>query len=188
MSVKALAMRNALLVACKMADVDPREVNPKQGYLLDGQVGNYVRLPYKGALMGSHEREVQVREGDGVPFLQWLNNASATANSLDSITDANHLHERPLRAKRSKVKKLDSHDIMTNGGLVAHILEHGPLEGGDRSGTLWKLACLARDDGMPSNECVHLVTQADAAWGKFHGRADASQQLSRIVQRVYREN
>lgn len=48
--VTAKDMRRALKVAYAAIELPAKEANPKSEQLKPGQVGNYVRLPYKGAL------------------------------------------------------------------------------------------------------------------------------------------
>ena len=48
--VTAAEMRRALKVAYAAIELPAKEANPKSETLKPGQVGNYVRLPYKGAL------------------------------------------------------------------------------------------------------------------------------------------
>lgn len=49
--IEAKVMRRALKVAYMAIDLPAKEANPKSETLREGQLGNYVRLPYPGALI-----------------------------------------------------------------------------------------------------------------------------------------
>jgi len=64
--VPAAYMRRALMAACKACRYDPKEVNPKQETLNpDKPFGNYVRLPYYGALANGTPIDRFVIDEDG---------------------------------------------------------------------------------------------------------------------------
>lgn len=72
------------------------------------------------------------------------------------------------------------------GGLAFTIWKDGPLDGGDRSGALYKLGVHLHDDGMHTfDECLTILTHADKSWGKFYGRADAETRLLEILEKVW---
>ena len=76
--VQAQAMRRALKVAYTTIDLQAREANPKQESLRPDQLGNYVRLPFKGGLGHSLDRQVMMYdwgiESDGRPAqaVEWF--------------------------------------------------------------------------------------------------------------------
>ena len=78
--VTAKDMRRALKVAYAAIELPAKEANPKSEQLKPGQVGNYVRMPYKGALSNKGNPLKQTfmagwdAQGDGVPVpcSDWL--------------------------------------------------------------------------------------------------------------------
>ena len=74
-------VRRALLGACQIVAAPTKEINPKQVELPEGSIGNYVRLPYPGALARGavrraieaanllpHGRRTMVSPADGEPI------------------------------------------------------------------------------------------------------------------------
>lgn len=201
--VPAAVMRNALLAACAALDYKPKEVNPKQSSLGDNQLGNYVRLPYYGALTNMHEGGWQ-RDRH---FFDWDDVDGCHPHGVGSYMSLEYFldHVKPTAtADLEAVAQLYKpptvhHSVNTEAGLEAsHILPRvdalaytiwrdGPLPGSDRSSTLAHLAHLCREAGISTTEAYVVVASADARWGKFQpeGRADAEQQLTAIVERAY---
>lgn len=193
--VPAATMRRALMAACKAVGYDPKEVNPKQETLEDGKLGNYVRLPYYGALtLGPRERMADRY------FVQPSPEATVDAYKLtleEFLATVQHTHPAdlekvaalwrpPTPAKITGPTPKHVEAITTNlGGLTHTIWRDGPFESKDRSGTLMKLAHLLRREGLSLSAAFVVVKDADARWGKFHGRDDCDEQITKIVERAY---
>lgn len=202
--VPAHTMRRALLVASQVAGTPTREVNPKQEDLPAGSVGNYVRLPYPGAVPpASSEPVVATRwvydpsddHTSYLPVLTFVSDAIFHRSDPSAFDAAAKLwvppapvtfHARPPLGTFSMAPK-DVSDILPKlGGLTFTVFRDGPfVEGGDRSATLMKLAHLCREDGLHPMEARAVLEAADLDWGKFWKRRDGAVQLARMVERAY---
>lgn len=64
------------------------------------------------------------------------------------------------------------------------VFRDGPTTG-DRSGGLVYLAHSCARSGLTHDECVTLLLDADARWGKFSKRHDCERQIGLIAGRAY---
>lgn len=188
MVVPAETMRRALMAACVVCQYRPNEVNPKQEHLPAGKVGNYVRLPYYGALNADNPDRY---------FVDATTSAQTLTQFLETVqtTATTDLEETSLLWTPPTVV----HEVDTNAGLdaascvalldgLSHtIWRDGPLEGSDRSSTLAHLAHLCSERGLTQQQAYTVIVSADLRWGKFQpeGRADAEEQLLAITERAY---
>ena len=189
--VPAAIMRRALLVACEVAEVPTTEVNPKQETLAEGQLGNYVRLPYVGALNAtrSTERQVYPRNGGAaIPLPKFLAGAEcslARRSNLEQVASLLSFEPKTLDGSAEMKVELNNALLARLSPLTRKILEDGPFEGGDRSGTLCKLAGKCQKDGLSPDETLAVLSSADADWGKFLRRPGGERYLVQIVEKVY---
>lgn len=198
--VPARTMRRALLVACGLADVSAREVNPKSEELAEGQLGNYVRLPYFGAIatperMQLNGARVMLYGGPGdwrayepYPLDIWVDLAYESRTDPDVLTEIASYWVPPAPAVarpeiqpyrgelREVTTKLDGH------GYV--VFRDGPATG-DRSGGLVYLAHSCARSGLTFDEAFAVLWNADERWGKYHDRADGQRQVEKIIERAY---
>jgi hypothetical protein len=183
-------MRRALLVACGVAEASTREVNPKQESLEPDQLGNYVRLPYTDAQYSARFVYSLMGDGTSMPVEKFVAAALATRARTEDLEAAAGLWTPPPAPKRVLTPEVE-HDIDISeitpklGGLAYTILNEGPLDGGDRSTTLARLAHLCFEDGLTPEEALAVLESADLEWGKFHARRDGFAQLERMVDRAY---
>lgn len=197
----AAIMRNALLVACQVAGVSAREVNPKSdgSNLTEGQMGNYIRLPYPGAL-AAHGA---VYDLDSTRTMIAASETSIGFHSIDHFVGAATNHRTPLGVlckaaalyvppEKLVVERLAS-DAPYEGDLVDRMLPY-TLEQfeedmpDDRSGALQRLAALcARQRRKPFEpaEILELLYAADDRWRKYADRSDRDLRLVEIVERAY---
>lgn len=198
--VPSVLMRSALQVACEVVRYQPKEIYPKQTELVDGSPGNYIRLPYPGALLVSGaesqaraRRVVLEMEGaSGTPLLLEDFVRRAWENRVGrSVLESAASLAKPPRSRPRLVRDLTEEDhtplVPAMGGLSYSIWKDGPLEGSDRSSTLFKLAHSLKKDGFTVDQAFSLVRNADGRWGKFADRADGDQRLWEILERVYDE-
>lgn len=183
----ALMVRNALLAACQCVDAPTKEINPKQVTLSEGQVGNYVRLPYPGN--GAPGRQVVLddeKELELEDFILLADRSAAVSQDLVRMAD---LYVPPAPPAPPKHVWVDSNTTAVErlDGLAFTIWRDGPLDGSDRSDTLWKLCALMRENGnITFNEALDLLLDADRRWGKFHVRGvSGEQQLSRMLSKAW---
>lgn len=188
--VTSKVMRNALLMAHKVADYPAREVNPKQVDVSATKVGNYVRLPYVGGLVATPERRVILDDSDNPVSLDIF-----VLAALDARTSSTRLEEIASMWVEPKVTRVildieGSEDLDSSlrmaSPLARIIWRDGPLEGQDRSTALTRLAHVcSRSDVTPSMARI-IVASADQRWGKYHLRGEAGQtELDKIIQRAY---
>lgn len=192
--VPAWVMRRALLVACDIADVPPKEVNPKQEHV-EG-VGNYVRLPYP--MYGAHGTQVFVNHaGRPLTFAQALYEAEADVNDPYVIEAAAELWVPPVKSTRQLAMNIDGHDVIERGlphhlasrlsklPLTRTLMERGPGEDGDRSSAMVHLAHLCQENWFDPDEILAVLIEADLVWGKYIRRDHSDRELRRIVERVF---
>ncbi|MDA2921314.1 hypothetical protein MYX76_17785, partial [Desulfobacterota bacterium AH_259_B03_O07] len=74
--IKAKEIRHGLNYACGKVE-ESLEVFPKQGFLRDGEIGNYINLPYFGGLNNTPERRVIVDSNTfkPIPLADFLSHA-----------------------------------------------------------------------------------------------------------------
>lgn len=183
--VPAATMRRALLAACQVIKYLPKEVNPKQETLNpDKRYGNYVRLPYYGA-MNIHPCDRFVIDEDGpMGWETFVNEALDTRNMPELYEAVAELYDPPpekivhnLGAGTKELSEL--WPILPP--VVKLIFENGPL-GGDRSGAMVKCALMLRDEGWTPQGIFWVIEAMDDKLGKFTGRADRQEQIEKIVQ------
>jgi hypothetical protein len=188
--VSATAMRNMQLVAHQVADMDPKEVNPKQTDVTAHKYGNYVRLPYMGGAVHTPDRRVIITDQQTpIPLDVFLDEAASSANTPEMIMQIASMYQPPKQQHVVIDISDPSNDLAegmrTISPLGYVIWRDGPLEGRDRSRTLVRLAHLCKDSEMSPSACSMVIRDADRRWGKFHERPNGDMEIDKIVQRVY---
>jgi len=195
--VPAATMRNALLAVHQMLDIRATEVNPKQTSL-DGLkgFGNYVRLPYPGALMynGCTENGRQMvynpDHGDKLlvavdTFVEWAHDARSPLAAYEKLAN---LYVPPPPPKTVTID-----DVASDAEIVAKKLSkdgylafrYGPKDGYDRSDSLARLGHLCLQSNLTASEAFVVLRDADRRWGKFFDRPDCDDQLMKLVTNAY---
>lgn len=185
-------MRDALLAACQIVGAPMKEINPKQYDLAEGQLGNYVRLPYAG--------DGRVAEGRNVilpaPALPPYNVGTFALLAWSGCADMADL-EAVAALYRPPVKVRPPAPVRPSGGrtggperelggLAFTIWRDGPLDSGDRSDTLFHLASIMREEGrLTFAEALSLLIDADTRWGKFMQRPNGEQYLERLLEKAW---
>jgi len=189
--VPAADMRRALLVACGIAEVTVREVNPKQERLDEGQLGNYVRLPYPGvAINHDADRQVMVRPGLHVPYdyETFVADAEASQVSLDTLRSVSRYYEPTQKAESRDTYEPYTGDLLKLarklGGRGYVVFKNGPVTG-DRSAALQYVAHYAFEGDLTYDQAFTLVEDLDQRLGKYVGRSDRDRRLHDIVGRAY---
>lgn len=194
--VTAKEMRRALKVAYAAIELPAKEANPKSEQLKPGQVGNYVRLPYKGALgMGySPLRQTFMvgwdATGDGMPIgcTDWLYEFDGSCQtSADTIRDWSSRYREPERKVIVDLDALDDDElrpvIQRLPGDLKLFVEKGPMS--DRSAGLVALGYKLRQARYTAKEIYSILRVADMLWGnKYGARPDGDKWLVDIVERV----
>jgi hypothetical protein len=193
--VDAKLMRYALVVACKLADVPPKEVNPKQTDLKASglKLGNYVRLPYPGGQAAIRDGVALTRQvvldgetGELLSLRDFVDGVELTTPSALRQAADLYVPEAPSRGPTPIIEPSSLDGTRLNRHCQM-IFDNGPLGDGDRSGALARLAhglrkCFPDD---PGTALVYL-RDADLRWGKYHNRAGGERELLKMIERAYR--
>jgi hypothetical protein len=185
--IPAATMRRAFLAAHQAVNYPAKEVNPKQESAGTGY-GNYVRLPYPNAIEGRYDERYILDDNDEpLPLQRFLPEAlqqRATFEQLDGIAQ---LWKEPQRVHViHQETSADVKSILRKAGAIPYVIwRDGPLEGADRSSTLFRLACKLRDAGCTAGESFAVLKSGDSRWGKFYLRSDGDQELIKIIERSY---
>lgn len=192
--MEARLVREALLGVCQVVDAPTKEINPKSiGFDDPATLGNYVRLPYPGAMAHTSaiwpSRRVMVTpSGSAIPLTVFLPEAERHLASLEDMKRLQALYEPPKRIVpvRPSAGRLEGDIYKRMSGLAWTIFQEGPREGMGRGHTLYKLACLLVEGGHHTpDEVYQLCWEADQAWGKFHVRPNGEAQVLRVVERAH---
>ena len=189
--IPAKVMREALLAVCQIAQYEPREVNPKS----DGEgqpetfLSNYVRLPYRG--MGASGRQVVLDPQRGhlpMRVQEYVDKAWANRTQPEILQAAAELYVPAPPKQHVAIEEYggDLEDLRKRlNGIANTVFLGGPLEGSDRSSTLFKLVHKIKDSGLLPGEALVLLRDADRRYGKYYERTDCEQQLANIIRAVY---
>lgn len=190
--VAAKSMRRALMAACKVLDYNPKEVNPKAEGPRPGTkgYGNFVRLPYGGALSdiesfeGKKERVFFDMDGKELSVVEALDRIDAFRTSTEALETVAALYTPPPPPL---------HEIDYDAGLdVLNVLKlcdgktytiwkDGPLPGSDRSSTLVRLTHLCLERGLDATQAYAVVNSADKRWGKYNDQG-RPEELAHIIE------
>lgn len=185
--VHAATMRRAFLAAHQAIKYPAKEVNPKQESAGSGY-GNYVRLPYPGVLQRAPENRFILDDQDAYMGLdEFVELAMARRTTMEQLESIASLWKPPTRTHINDLETtLDLRRILHKVGPVPYIIwRDGPIEGSDRSSTLFRLACKVRDAELTPAEALAVLRSADQRWGKFHTRIDGERELIKIIERSY---
>lgn len=194
--VPAKHMRRALQAACKAVGYDPKEVNPKAEGPRAGTkgLGNFVRLPYGGALADAwrpQARYMMTELSTPLTLSHWLSYLEAFPGRTCPL-------DLELTSALWTPPTVAHHEVDYEAGLdvqpILHLLDgrtwtiwkDGPLPGSDRSTTLARLAHECAERGITATQAFAVIKSADERWGgKFANRADGVEQMARIVGNAY---
>jgi hypothetical protein len=188
--VPAAMMRRALKMAYLAIDLPAKEANPKQETLRPDQLGNYVRLPYKGGLYSTPERQVMTagwdRHSDGtpIPFEEFMGIDMQTP--MPTIEKwASKWYEPPRHQIQYDGPPADIERVIANmPAKVQRLILQGPKN--DRSAAMVALAHRLRDGGAAPNETLSVLLHVDNTWGKHYSeRPDGIKYVQDIVERAY---
>ena len=187
--VPATTMRRAFLAAHQAIQYPAKEVNPKQEDPGAG-FGNYVRLPYPHGFSGIPENRYVLDDNDEPMTLeQFVNVAMLHRTSRGDLQEIADKWVPPVKHAVQFTETTDDVNQLLRrmSPLPWVIWRDGPLEGRDRSSTMYRMTCLIRQDGFTPQETFMLVKTADERWGKFHLRRDCDKEIIRLVERVFSE-
>lgn len=186
--IEARVMRRALLAAHAVAKVPAKEINPKQeetsGY------GNYVRLPYPGALFEPSSVRYMLDNSDNPISLEtFVNEAIRCRTIKEDLEPLAQLYTPKSPARFSANIAAMPVDLAKTilSPYTLRMFIDGPMPDSDRSGTLVRLAYKLKADNVPAPMAYAVIRAADLRWGKFHLREDGEQHLNKIIADVYGE-
>lgn len=180
-------MRQALIAACDIGSIPHKEVNPKSETLDDDQLGNFVRLPYKGTFGGEPTDRQTIVDLNGVPLPPelFLPEAALMATEPFQFGEvARDYYVVPVRP-RATVTAAEGPwmERLNRPALMA--LEDGPRYEGDRSGWLWRIGGYCAEDGLDEDETVEFLALADQRHtAKYAHRRDAETRYREIARKV----
>jgi hypothetical protein len=184
--VEAKHMRRMFLAAHKVAELNPKEVNPKQETLARGQVGNYVRLPYPSGYSAT-ERVIVGRKIEKIDLSDFLEMAHGSMVSKDVVIQLSDYYVPPTieyTAQQPTMDMMEASRRLTPLGRT--IFKDGPIVGRDRSTTLTHLAHECRKAGLAPEDALIILEDADTRWGKYLMRGEAGRkELIKLLERAY---
>ena len=185
--IPAPIMRRAFLAAHEAVKVPAKEVNPKQEEATG--LGNYVRLPYPNGINEMPENRYVLSEAtlEPISLKEFLTEAKQTRTSINLLRPLAELHKPRKRASLDVTSvRLDVQEALDYvSPYVATVWRNGPVGSLDRSNILCMLVHKMREYGTPMNHAYTILVDADKRWGKFHNRADGTEQLVKIVEDIY---
>ncbi len=183
--IEASHMRRMFLAAHQVAGVPAKEVNPKQEHLSNGQVGNYVRLPYPGGI--TERRIVEPTSLQPYSLEVFTEKAWAQRTPPEVIINLASYWQPP--AAPAQITTQPTHDMMTAAAALSPlgrvIFRDGPLPDRDRSSTLLRLAYECHTAGLAPEDCLLIMEDADLRWGKFMIRPNGQQELVKMIWKAY---
>ena len=189
--VLAQSMRRALKVAYAAIDLPAKEANPKSEQLREGQLGNYVRLPFKGSMVENCRRQVmthgwdQKSDGEPIQVRRWLYEFDHRT-APETIEHWASKWREPKRERIEHVSPVSDEKMeqlmVTLPGDLFNFIKTGPTH--DRSGGLVSLAYKLRQLGLTPDEIYACVDVADQRWGKYTQRPNRESFILDIVERV----
>ncbi len=179
-------MRRMFLAAHQVTGLNPKEVNPKQEKLANGQLGNYVRLPYPD--YGNGVRYMVDRQGNKISLSDFVPEAIATRVTPTKVAEIADYYQPPKVA--TITVGAPSHDMAQAARqltpLGRAIFRDGPIEGRDRSTTLTHLAHECRKASLNPEDAMSILEDADLRWGKYLMRGETGRlELEKLLVRAY---
>lgn len=191
---KAGHMRRTLLGATQIARASTKEINPKQEEMIEGQLGNYVRLPYPNVMVsyGSPYLRRVVVDSSGMPyqFDTFVEQAHANRTNPALFEQYQTLWNPPKKTHQTQKLTItadeigDLPDTYMMSKRTHHAFAYGPFEDSDRSSFLFRLGRYLVEDGYSPDDALALLVNADERWGKYMARGDVHE-IEKIVSKVF---
>ncbi len=190
--VPAATMRRALKCAYSAIGLPAKEANPKQERLYPHQLGNYVRLPYKGASDTLTERQTFTvghdSEQDGTPIgvdeffdtFEYTPAATLTKWAGQWFEPSKTQIDAPeLQADDTAAEQMVS---VSAPELLRFFLE-GPRSGDRSQGLVGLVRGLAKKRMFTPAEIWSIAASADRRWCKYYQRPNWEDYISDVVSR-----
>ena len=182
-------VRTGLIAACDVVGAPTKEVNPKQVKLSDRGWGNGVRLPYgKNRPRGGYN---EMTNPDAtismIPVHAFTKKAMESLVTPEAWEAVTALYSPPEALSEEEGMPQAAAYGVALRGLPGAIRKNGPRRTpdkphGDRSATLFSLACAMIRDGYELPVIAGELELADREWGgKYARRPDGRQRLWKMV-------
>ena len=190
--IPAWVMRRCFKVAYAAIGLDAKEINPKSEVLLPAQLGNYVRLPYKGGLILGSGRQCMMREwtpandGQPCPFKDWMYYISRTTPFSDPAQVAHWASkwfERPRRTSDVAVGDPAKVQHLTARLSANWVRRWNEGDVTDRSSAFMALAYWCAEHGWSAQDTFDVLWWCP--WNKYFDRASGDSYVKDIVERAY---
>jgi len=185
-AMPAVDVREGLLGACAVVEAPAKEVNPKQVELSERGWGNGMRLPY-GRLRrpgGGQEMKDPSVTFSMMPVTIFVPKALAHRTAAETWEAVRAIYSPPEAFPLPPVGDPPSGPMK---GLAGHVRRYGPRPTvdkpqGDRSATLFNLACAMTRQGYDQRAIIRELEDADTEWGgKYTDRPDGDRILWKMV-------
>lgn len=190
--VPAATMRRALKVAYAAIDLPAKEANPKSEQLRATQLGNYVRLPYKGGLVRTGERQVMMQgwasgtDGSVMSLERFISHSvhnEVFSNMVTLDKWAAKWYEPPRRAINLDIDV--TADALTLADRLPSTWRTVWLDGAvrDRSATFVAMAYDLARRGWKPQDVFNVLWFCP--WNKYRDRHDGEVYVQDIVERAF---
>lgn len=183
----ARSVREGLIGVCSVVDAPIKEVNPKQIELTGKGWGNGVRLPYP--FFHAPGRNVVLSGGVEMTPESFASTALSSRCTPEAWKAVRAVYKPPEPPPPRNVYQYGGGTLE---GLAGAIRRGGPrpIHGkpeGDRSSTLFNLACAMVRQGYDNGAIMKELESADEDWGaKYAKRLDGRQRLWETVVKASR--
>jgi len=187
--VAARVAREGLIGVCDIVDAPTKEVNPKQVTLVGRKIGNGMRLPYP--VDRQPTRNEMVDGHSSITVADFVAEALETRITPENWEQAHDLYRRnePAPVRRTSY----SYTGRRLTGMAEAIRRTGPRQTpdkphGDRSMTLFSLACAMIRQSYGDGDIINELKSADEDWGgKYAKRPDGKERLEGVLESAHRE-
>lgn len=189
----ARVVRDGLIGVCNIVDAPIKEVNPKQISLVGKKIGNGMRLPYPALREPTqHEmvnpKAIYSQMPTPALFVEEALETRVSAEDWESAVELFKQNEPPPVRRTSY-----SYTGRRLTGAAEAIRRNGPRRTsekphGDRSATMFSLACHMIRQGYGDGDIIAELKTADEDWGgKFAKRPDGNALLDKLLQSAHQK-
>lgn len=187
--VSPAEMRRCLKVAYAAIDLPAKEANPKQETLAPNQLGNYVRLPYKGGMIVRSVRQTMMdpywlsSQNDGYPltFQEFIKRDDLFSDYSVILKWAAKWYEPPRARTNITLGAIDPQIAQLVPSGWRHTWDTGDVK--DRSATFVAMAYDLAKNGMQPQQVFDILWACP--WNKYVDRAGGEVYVQDIVDRAF---
>ena len=187
--VAARVVREGLIGVCDIVDAPTKEVNPKQVTLVGRKMGNGMRLPYPVDRQPARNEMIDIL--DNILLADFVTEALETRTTPGDWEKAHELYRRNEPTPVRRVSYSYRGSRLT--GMAEAIRRNGPRRTadkphGDRSLTLFSLACAMIRQSYRDGDILSELKSADEDWGgKYAKRPDGKERLESVLESAHLE-